>query len=240
MQQSLAIAQAVFQNLRKPSQQKLPWQTLLRAMSDCQKRLLREAQLSDRGWMETSFGPFTPASLDDPLAIDNFSVPTRVEYRVTPDTDAWYPVPIVNHDIMADVSGDVVSFYGSPVHIHYSGLNINELVGREYRIWYEVSPSVLTDLSQEIEVFDIFTDLLTDETTVYCIPLVDDDSETWQKWIRLQIATTSDRLAESKKQFRRWLNMARDNGIVFADGFQPVDCYSEAAYLGPDGYPRAS
>jgi hypothetical protein len=236
--QSLEIAQAVYQNLRKPSQQKLAWQTLLRAMSDCQKRLLREAQLSDRGWLET-FTTFTPSDLDEEFNADGFSIPTRVEYRTGTTEDDWIPVSIVNHDGFSSVTGEAVSFYGSPTRIAYS-LQTSDLVGREYRVWYETSPTALSALTDEVAIADIFTDLLTDETVLYCIPLAIDDSPEWANWIKLQMAVTVDRLAESKKQWKKWLNMSRDNGVIYSDGFQGNQCSAEAAYIGPGGDLRAS
>lgn len=205
--QSLEIAQACFQNLRKPSQQKLPWQTLLRAMSDCQKRLLREAQISDRGWLET-FALVTPSSLDDALYLDNFSVPTRVEYRTGTIEDDWLPVSIVSHDGFAEVPGDAVSFYGSPSRIAFSGLEA-DLVGREYRIWYETAPTALTALTDDIAMSEMFSDLLTDETVLHCIPLVMDDSAEWINWTKMQVAMTAERLGESKRQWKRWLDKNR-------------------------------
>ena len=236
--QALEIAQAVFQNLRSPSQQKLPWQTALRAMSSCQKRLLREAQLSDRAWLETS-QLVTPAELDEAINFENFSIPTRVEYRTGTTEDDWIPVAIVNHDGFSDVTIEAVSFYGIPPRISY-GLPESGILGREYRIWYETSPAVLTQLSQNLEVADLFSDLLEDETTIYCIPLVNDDSPEWSNWVRLQVGITSDRIRESKKQWTKWLNMSRENGVIYGDGFQDHGYSSEAAYIGSDGHLRAS
>lgn len=236
--QALEIAQAAYQNLRKPSQQKLPYKTLLRAMSDCQRRLLREAQLSDRGWLET-FTTITPADLDEAFDADGFSIPTRVEYRTGTTEDDWLPVSIVNHDGFSTITGEAVSFYGSPPRIAYSLLT-SDLVGREYRVWYETAPAALTSLQQDISIYDIFTDLLTDETVIYCIPLVNDDSEGWKQWVKLQLGITMERLMESKRQWKKWLNMSRQNGIVYADGFQGTYYTDIGGYLGPDGYPRST
>jgi hypothetical protein len=203
MTTALDIASACYQNLRRPSQQKLAWQTLLRAMSDCQKRLLREAQLSDRGWFETSV-TITPSDLDEAFDADGFSIPTRVEYRTGTTEDDWIPVSIVNHDGFSNVTGEAVSFYGTPTRIAY-GLLQAELTGREYRVWYETSPASLTEITQNLEMSELFSDLLTDETVLYCIPLVIDNSPEWVNWIKLQMAITVDRLSESKRQWKRWL-----------------------------------
>ncbi len=232
---ALDIAQAVFQNLRKPSQQKLPWQTLLRAASDCQKRLLREAQLSDRGWLER-FVDINPTDSDDLLNVYDFSIPTRVQYRV--GDDDWHPVSLVNHDGFINTTDEAVAIYGTPPRIAYSGTSLDD--GRQYRVWYETSPVALVELDQEGEMPEMFSDLWVDETVLYCIPLVDDDSEAWQRWLKLQLSMTLERVAESKRQWKRWVNMARENGIIYADGFQAGGCDGEAAYLGLDGYPRAS
>lgn len=239
MTTAVEIARAVRQNLRRPTHQQLAHPTLLRAMSDCQRRILREAQLSDRGWLETS-ALVIPSSLDDLLNLDNFSVPTRVEYRVAPDVDYWYPVSIVNHDQVYDRIGDSVTFYGNPPRITYSAASINDLVGREYRIWYETSPSVIAQLVQQIEVSDIFSDLLTDEATVYCLPLVENDSPEWERFCSRQLVIVAARILESKRQWMKWVNMSREQGIVYADGFQAGYAYDEAAHLGPGGTHIAS
>jgi hypothetical protein len=104
-------------------------------MSDCQKRILREAQISDRGWLETVV-TIQPSSIDHPISLDNFSIPTRVEQRtVGMGDDDWMPVAIVNHDGFSGVTEDAVSFYGYPPRIAYSPLGV-ELLSREYRVWY--------------------------------------------------------------------------------------------------------
>lgn len=236
--QTLEIARAVRQNLRRPSHQQLAQPTVLRAMSDCQRRILREAQLSDRGWMETS-ALISPSELDEAINADGFSIPTRVEYRTGTTEDDWIPVSIVNHDGFSSVTGEAVSFYGSPPRISFSLLS-SDLAGREYRVWYETSPDALTELTQDIALSDLFSDLLTDETTLYCLPLVENDSEAWIRWAKLQGSVVSDRLIESKRQWKKWLNMSRDNGLIYGDGFQGNSYSEEAAYIGTDGRLRAS
>ncbi len=237
--QTLEIARAVRQNLRRPSHQQLAQPTVLRAMSDCQKRILREAQLSDRGWMET-WSVLHPATIDDPLALDNFSIPTRVEQRTNGETDDhWVPVAIVNHDGFYEVTEDAVAFYGFPPRIAYSPLAI-DLRTREYRVWYETSPAVLTQLTQEVAVADLFSDLLTDETSLYCLPLVENDSPEWDRFSTKQMIVIRDRVNDTRDQWKKWLNMSRENNVIYADGFRPGSSYGEAAYIGPDGYLRAS
>lgn len=238
MTSSLEIVRAVRQNMRRPTHQQLAQPTVLRAMSDCQRRILREAQLSDRGWMEVS-ALVHPATLDDPINIDNFSIPTRVEYRTGSTDDDWIPVSIVNHGDISGISGESVAFYGSPPRIAYS-LFESDLVGREYRVWYETAPTALTQLTQNVAVADLFSDLLTDETTLYCLPLVENDSEEWIRWVKLQAALTSDRLVESKRQWKKWLNLSRENGVIYSDGFQGNYYSGEAAYQGADGLLRST
>lgn len=235
--QALEIVRAIRQNLRRPSHQQLAEPTVLRSLSDCQRRILREAQLSDRGWMETSV-TFNPSSLDDPLNIDNFSVPTRVEYRTGNTEDDWLPVSIVDHEGFSSVTGEAVSFYGTPPRISY-GLSQGDLIGREYRLWYETIPDAVVQLSQDIGVGDLFSDFLTDETTLYVAPLVENDSPEFDRFLNRQILLIETRLVETRKQWRKWLNMTR-GGVIYSDGFQTSYSNGEAAYIGTDGRLRAS
>jgi hypothetical protein len=234
--QALEIAQAVYQNLRKPSQQKLAWKTLLRAMSDCQRRILREAQLSDRGWLETYVDVY-PASRDEVVTATNFSIPTRVEWRslTASETDDWNPVSIVANDGFSQ--SEEIAFYGSPARMNFSA-SVGDLKSRVYRVWYETAPAALTESTADLAVASIFTDLLTDETTLYCLPLVMDDSESWLKFVGMQGVTVRERLKETKEQFKKWLNMSRDNGIVYGEGFNSRS-YDADVYMDDSGMLRA-
>jgi hypothetical protein len=187
--------------------------------------------------MET-FEIVRPSQNDQELNLPGFSIPTRVEVRPYGQTDDdWFTVPIVNHD--GFLGFEAVAFYGSPPRMAFSPSSA-DVITREYRVWYETAPEVVNSMDSDISVADLFSDLLTDEATLYCIPLVENDTPEWLTWVKLQIALTGDRLIETRRQWKKWLNMSRDNNVVYSEGFRPGGYSEEAAYIGLDGDLRAN
>ncbi len=205
----------VIELLRRPAQTALSWQDILKSLGRQYAKRNKQFQLSDKNWFLRS-QPLTPNALDEPLNVDDYSVPVKVTIRnrnSAPD-DNWYPVEIVNADEIerARIEGrNAVAIYGSPPNISYS----MDITDQNFTLWYEPAATRPTNIADTPEIEQDFNMLLIYDTALECGGMVRDESKEFKDWWKDQRVYLLAQVRDWEAIMLKWMNMGRNQGRAY-------------------------
>lgn len=216
--------------LGKPSEAKLPHQSIIESLNRKVNGRLLDMQLSSNNWRAKLSGVKTYTSQDVALNLDSYSVPVRVESRVRGGSDSeWQEEEIVDYATWNSVNRPAVSFYGTPTRMVMNA----DVASREFRILYETGDVTIAALTDDVELAGIFIPLLFDEVTLDCLAMVNDSSPEWMaRAQRMERILTID-LAKQDERFKKWVNMSRNQGVIYKEAF------NEGRVYGDGNWPRS-
>lgn len=212
------LTQKVYRRLRKPSQEALPWRTVMDVLADVVNRRKLDLVLSPHNAKATVSDWFTPASND--ILLSDYDIdamlPIRVEVRsVGSDFETGEGVDIVNFDVLERSQNGAVSFYGDPLRMAFR--DTSDYVGeREYRIVYE--SDIFNDeeagLSDVVGLPAFFASLVVLETALELLDLVEDLSEEYQLFVKQVRPQWSVLLLDRREQWKRYVVMFKGRARV--------------------------
>lgn len=216
--------------LGKPSQQKLPYQSIIDSLNRKVNGRMLDMQLSSNNWRARLSGVKTYTTQDVALNLDSYSVPVRVESRPRGGSDSdWQEEEIVDYATWNSVNRPAVSFYGTPTRMVLNA----DVTSREFRILYETGDETISGLTDDIELAGIFVPLIFDEVTLDCLAMVNDSTPEWMaRAARIERILMID-LAKQDERFKRWINMSRNQGVIYKEAF------NESRTYGSGDWPRS-
>lgn len=215
--------------LGKPSQLKLPYQSIIDSLNRKVNGRLLDMQLSSNNWRAKLSSVKTFNSQDVALNLDSYSIPVRVESRAIGSDGEWEEEEIVDYAGWNSTNRPAVAFYGTPTRMVLN----SDVNTREFRILYETGDVTINSLTQDIELAGIFVPLLFDEVTLDCLAMVNDTTPEWAaRAQRLERILTID-LVKQDERFKKWVNISRNQGVIYKEAF------NEGRTYGSTDWPRS-
>lgn len=211
----LKIVQLVFENLRKPSETALRYQTILNKTSGVVKKKKLDLALSEQNTLAETSAWFTPSASDFVISdqISNVLLPIRVEWRgLDSDLETGAEVPIVNYQILNDSYG-AVSFYGNPLRMIFRD-ELDTVTDRQFRMVYESDFSDTIGLANQIKLPDYFTEYVAALVTAVTLPLVEDNSPEYKEFVKLMLPILQQEIIEWEKSWREFVRKFRGKSRV--------------------------
>lgn len=209
----------VYELLRRPSQEALPWQDALKSLARQYTFRAKQFQLSDKNWFLQP-KPLTPGAMTEALNVDDYSLPVKITMRnrsAQPD-DLWLPVDIVNADEIeyARMDGrNAVAIYGNPPMISYT-MDITDLA---FTLWYEPSATRPTKLTDTPQIETDFNTLLVYNTVLECGGMIRDDSDEYMRWWKDREGYFVAQVTRWEAVMIKWMSLSRGQGRVYKRGW---------------------
>jgi hypothetical protein len=177
----LDIVRRVYQRLRGPSQQALPYPRLLEIVRDVIARKKLDLALAQQNALGVTSEWFTPSATDfelDELGIDVL-LPIRLETRaVGSEREIGDDVPLVNYEVLNTNTRGAASFYGDPLRLVFVDTT-DYVTQQEYRIIYEEDFLDELGLTSIVGLPTFFKALVVLEAAYEALEIVEDDSPEW-------------------------------------------------------------
>lgn len=216
----LDIVRRVYTRLRKPSQQALPYQTVLQTVGEIIARKKLDLALSTQNSLATTSDWFTPTSADFPLEEEGFDgilLPIRMERRsIDSDLETGVPVPIVNYEVLDTSTAGAVSFYGDPIRLVFRD-TLDYISEQQYRIVYE------SDISDEegnpaldsvIGLPAYFAGMVVLEACWELIDIVEDDTSEWMNFYKMVSNKWEAEITDRRDGWLRYVRMFKGRAQV--------------------------
>ena len=205
--------------LRDPPEGELDTSTLYDLLVDVVSAKVIDLQLSDQNFFLRK-STFTASTRDIEVSAEDFSVPVKLVRRSqgVPTTELGTPIKIINYAAWeTEGSGEVASVYGTPPRLALG----HDPAGFTYELWYEPSVSAPQALQDEPQVATIFHNLLVEELALKALPLVKDFSDEWMSFRPMQAAMLNNSIRDLRDQWKKWINLSRDQGVVYKRPYRP-------------------
>lgn len=206
----LGVVRRVYERLRKPSQQALPYQTVMNTVMEVVARKKLDLALSTQNSLATTSDWFTPSSNDFTLEEEGFSgiiLPIRVERR---SSDSVYAtgenVPIVNYEVLDTSLVGGISFYGSPLRMAFRD-TIDYVGQQQYRIVYESDFIADTTLNCVVGLPQFFASMIVLESSWKLITMVEDSSPEFQAFIQLVSGRWESELMDERESWKHFVRL---------------------------------
>lgn len=185
----LDIVRRVYTRLRKPSQQALPYKTVLQTISEVIAVKKLDLALSQQNSLATTSDWFTTSSADfslEELGLQGgVLLPVRIETRaIGSDWETGDDVPIVNYEVLNTSTVGAASFYGDPMRLVFRD-NVEYVSNQQYRLIYESDFTEETTLESIVGLPQFFMGMVEVEASWELIDLVEDDSQEWRDFYKL-------------------------------------------------------
>ncbi len=202
---ALSVTQKIYRRLRRPSDAALPYPDILDAVSEviAKKKVdLNIYSNDDSG--NTTTGWITANGREVSLSNANILIPLKVERENCDVCRCGYQtdVPIVDYDVLDRALG-AVAFYGSPLKM---ALNSYGCYGHRYRITYQSDFTDQAEIDGSLDLPSYFAGMVADEATYQLIDQVDDQTEAWMNFVKVQNLKLPVLIAEWEE---KWLKFCR-------------------------------
>lgn len=211
------IVRRVYQRLRRPSQQSLPYQVVLQTVAEVIARKKLDLALSPQNSLATTSRWFTPASTDFALETKGMSgilLPIRVERRsIGSDWETGEDVPIVNYEVLNTSLNGAISFYGDPVRMVFRD-GVDYVTQQEYRVIYEADFEEEFNLRSILGLPAYFAGMVVLEAAWELSLLVDDSSPEWQAFLDRSEKRWATEIADKREGWAKFVRMFRGRATV--------------------------
>ena len=219
MAKGLDITRRVYERLRKPDTESLPYQVIVNNAQDVIARKKLDLTLSAQNnfavtseWFGTSSNDFALTDVD--ANFENIFLPIRVEVGNYEDLNAvGCTIPIVNYEVFPNAPNNVVSFYGNPMRMALNGYANNDAT-RRFRITYEPDFENINGLKGEISLPAFFTGMIVSETMYMTVLTVEDNSPEWQMFVKQIMRQLEVEIADWRQQWAKFVKKFLGRGSV--------------------------
>jgi hypothetical protein len=211
------IVRRVYERLRKPSQQALPYQTVLSTIGEIVARKKLDLALSSQNSTATTSQWFTPTTADfvlQSVGLDGILLPVRVERRsADSDYETGEEVPIVNYEVL-NTSLGAISFYGDPLRMVFRD-ELDYITEQQYRVIYESDVDVNgVTLNSIIGLPDFFAGMVVVEAVWELIDLVEDTSDEWLAFYKMVGPKLESQILDKRNGWDRYVRMFKGKSAV--------------------------
>lgn len=207
----LVIVRDVYRRLRMPSQQALPYQTVLAAVRESVARKKLDLALSPQINLGQMSAWFTPSATDFDLSDPGLEVflPTRIERRaVGSDWEIGEDVPIINYEVLDTSKVGAAAFYGDPMRIAFAH-TLDYVTGQQYRLVYEEDFPPTFVLGQDAALPNYFQGAVAIEAAYELLTQVNDESPEWEKYLELSLKQWPALIADKREGWDKYVKMFR-------------------------------
>lgn len=218
MTYGLDIVRRVYTRLRKPSQQALPYQTVLQTVSEVIARKKLDLALSSQNSLATTSEWFTPTAADfslEELGLqDGVLLPIRVETRgMDSDIETGPPVPIVNYEVLNTSDVGAISFYGDPLRMVFRD-TLEYISEQQYRLVYESDFGDDVSLESVVGLPAYFAGMVSLEACWELIDLVEDSSPEWAEFYKMVGKKWEAQIADKRDGWNQYVKMFKGRAQV--------------------------
>ncbi len=212
------IARRVYTRLRKPSQQALPWKTVMQTVGEVIARKKLDLALSQQNSLATTSAWFTPASVDfdlEELGLEGgVLLPIRVETRgVGSELESGDDVPIVNYEVLNTSNVGAISFYGDPLRIAFRD-GLDYISEQEYRLVYESDFSDEVGLDMVVGLPAFFASMVVLEAAYELLEVVEDTSPEWEAFFEMADKRWPVQIADKREGWDKYVRMFKGRAQV--------------------------
>lgn len=218
MTYGLDIVRRVYTRLRKPSQQALPYQTVLQTVSEVIARKKLDLALSSQNSLATTSEWFTPTAADfslEELGLqDGVLLPIRVETRgADSDIETGPDVPIVNYEVLNTSNVGAISFYGDPLRMVFRD-TLEYISEQQYRLVYESDFGDDVSLDSIVGLPAYFAGMVALEACWELIDLVEDSSPEWMEFYKMVSKKFEAQIVDKRKGWDEYVRMFKGRAQV--------------------------
>jgi hypothetical protein len=214
------IVRRVYERLRKPSQQSLPYQTVLSTVAEVVARKKLDLALSSQNSSATTSQWFTPTTADFGLqgvGLDGILLPIRVERRgIDSDYETGEEVPIVNYEVLNTSNVGAISFYGDPLRMVFRD-TLDYITQQQYRVVYESDLATAdgrVTLSSVVGLPDFFAGMVVLESIWELIDLVEDTSDEWLAFYKMISPKLEKQIIDKRDGWDRYVRLFKGKAAV--------------------------
>ena len=213
----LSIVRRVYERLRKPSQQALPYQTVVNAVLEVIARKKLDLALSPQNSLATTGAWFTPNAPDFPLQDEGFDgvlLPIRVEQRAIDSTyETGTNVPIVNYEVLDTSMVGGVSFYGEPLRMVFRS-NLDYILTQQYRVIYESDFVADLGIDDTVGLPQFFSGMVVLETALKLLTVIEDTSPEFMAFVSMVSGRWEAEIQEEREAWKRYVRMFKGRAQV--------------------------
>jgi hypothetical protein len=212
------IVRRVYERLRKPSQQSLPWQTVLSTVAEVIARKKLDLALSTQNSSAVTSAWFTPNSADfslETMGLAGILLPIRVERRgIGSEYETGEEVPVVNYEVLNTSNVGAISFYGDPLRMVFRD-QLDYVTQQEYRVVYEsdIASGPVT-LQSVVGLPDFFAGMVVLESVWELIDLVEDTSDEWLGFYKMISPKLEKQILDKREGWDRYVRLFKGKATV--------------------------
>lgn len=212
----LDLTRKVYTRLRRPSQDALPWETVIEKLADVISRLKLDLVLSPQNAQAKVSRWFTPRTTDIALSELGFNVmmPIRMETRsIDSELEFGSPVPIVSMTVLDTSIVGAVAFYDEPMRLAFRD-ELDYVTAQEYRLTYESDFDDNVALDQIVGLPAFFEQLVVVLTCFELLTLVDDNAPEWTGFVNMVGGLWPAEISTKMEQWGRYVSMFKGRAQV--------------------------
>jgi hypothetical protein len=214
----LDIVQRVYRKLRRPSQQSLPYQSVVDKVREVISRKKLDLALSEQNNLARRSEWFVPSGSDfslEELGLEGgVLLPIRVEVKgIDSEFETGDNVPVVDFGVLDTSIVGAVSFYGDPIRMSFRDQS-EYVTSRQYRIVYESDFEDEVGLESIVGLPAFFGDMVVVEAAWDLLDEVEDNTTEWQAYAKSMNEKWKLQMIDKRAGWDRYVRMFKGRAQV--------------------------